>query len=189
MTDLDKDIEACVDVLERGGVILYPTDTIWGIGCDATNAAAVERVYQIKRRDRGKSLIVLLDSEQHLDHYVVDVPEMAYELMNVAVNPLTLVYEGAYNLAPSLLGDADSVGIRVTRERFSHLLCQRFGKPIVSTSANVSGDASPQTFADISEEVKRQVDHVVRYRQDDLTAHTASNVILLRSDGTFKIIR
>lgn len=189
MSDIEKDIQSCVDILKRGGLILYPTDTIWGIGCDATNAEAVQRVYELKRRSDNKALIVLLDSEEHLDHYVVDVPAMAYELMSVAVKPLTLIYEGAFNLAPNLLGENDSVGIRVSREEFSHKLCERYGKPIVSTSANLSGRPSARSFAEIADEIKQGVDYVVSYRQNDATAHNASNIILLRSDGTFKIIR
>lgn len=189
MTDFEQDIQSCVETLRRGGLILYPTDTIWGIGCDATNADAVRRVYELKHRSDNKALIVLLDSEEHLDHYVVDVPEMAYELMAVAVKPLTLIYEGAFNLAPNLLGENESVGIRVPREEFSHQLCERFGRPIVSTSANVSGEASARTFGEISDEIKRGVDYVVGYRQSESMPHTASNIILLRGDGTFKIIR
>lgn len=189
MKEFEQDIQACVEVLRRGGLILYPTDTIWGIGCDATNAEAVSRVYALKRRDDNKALIVLLDSEESLDHYVVDVPEMAYELLNVAVKPLTLIYEGAFNLAPNLLGDNDSVGIRVPRDEFAHALCERFGRPIVSTSANISGSASASTFGQISDEIKSGVDYVVGYRQNETTPHTASNIILLRGDGTFKIIR
>ena len=154
MKEFEQDIEACIEVLRRGGLILYPTDTIWGIGCDATNAEAVQRVYQLKRRDDNKALIVLLDSEEHLDHYVVDVPEMAYELMRVAVKPLTLIYEGAYNLATNLLGENDSVGIRVPREEFCQQLCTRYGRPIVSTSANVSGEPSPATYDAISNDIK-----------------------------------
>lgn len=189
MKEFEQDIQACIDVLRRGGLILYPTDTIWGIGCDATNAEAVQRVYKLKRRDDNKALIVLLDNEEHLNHYVIDVPDMAYELMGVAVNPLTLIYEGAFNLAPNLLGENDSVGIRVPREEFCHQLCERFGRPIVSTSANISGDRSPENFSAISDAIKRGADYVVSYRQNDKTPHTASNIILLRSDGTFKIIR
>ncbi|MBR1883087.1 MAG: threonylcarbamoyl-AMP synthase [Muribaculaceae bacterium] len=186
---MDQEIKACVDVLKRGGLILYPTDTIWGIGCDATNENAVRRVYELKRREESKALIVLLDDEQNLDHYVVDVPMMARELLAVAVKPLTIVYEGAYNLAPSLLGENDSVGIRVSHEEFSHRLCAAFGRPIVSTSANVSGTPAAKTFDDIAPAILEGVDYVVNYRRDDTSPHDASNVILLRNDGTFKIIR
>lgn len=183
------DLDACIEVLERGGLILYPTDTIWGIGCDATNADAVKKVYRLKRRDDNKALIVLLDSVEHLDHYVVNVPEMARELLDVAVKPLTIIYDGAFNVAPNLLGENDSLGIRIPHEEFSQRLCAEFGKPLVSTSANVSGEPGAKTFADISDEIKRSVDYVVKYRQDDTRPHSASNIIMLHSDGTFKIIR
>lgn len=186
---IDDDIKQCIDVLERGGLILYPTDTIWGIGCDATNADAVKRVYDLKRRADNKALIVLLDSVDHLDHYVVDVPEMAYELLDVAVKPLTIIYEGAFNIAPNLMGDNDSVGIRVPREEFSQRLCARFGRPIVSTSANVSGETTARNFAEISADIVNGVDYVVNYRQNDESEHSASNIIMLRRDGTFKILR
>lgn len=186
---MEEDIKKCIEVLRKGGLILYPTDTIWGIGCDATNAEAVKRVYELKQRDDSKALIVLLDSADHLDHYVVDVPYMARELMDVAVKPLTIIYDGAFNVAPSLLGENDSLGIRVPQEPFTHKLCQALGKPLVSTSANVSGQPSPASFHDIDDTIKNGVDYVVKYRQDDNTPHAASNIIMLSSDGTFKILR
>lgn len=185
----DEDIIACIETLRKGGLILYPTDTIWGIGCDATNEEAVKKIYDLKRRDDHKALIVLLDSADHLDHYVVDVPEMARELLDVAVKPLTIVYDGAFNVATNLLGENDSLGIRVPHEAFTQRLCAEFGKPIVSTSANVSGEETASTFVEISDDIKRGVDYVVNYRQDDSNPHAASNVIMLHSDGTFKIIR
>ena len=185
----EADIVQCLKVLNAGGLILYPTDTVWGIGCDATNAEAVNKVYQLKQRDDSKALIVLLDSAEHLDHYVVDVPMIARELIDVAVKPLTIIYEGAYNLAPNVLGDQDSVGIRIPNDEFCHRLCERFGKPIVSTSANVSGAATAKTFADIDASIVNGVDYAVEYRRDDKTSHQPSNIILLSRDGTFKIIR
>lgn len=185
----DADIVQCLKVLSEGGLILYPTDTVWGIGCDATNAAAVKRVYQLKRRDDSKALIVLIDSADHLDHYVVDVPAIARELIDVAVNPLTIIYEGAYNLAPNVLGAEDSVGIRIPNDEFCHRLCERFGKPIVSTSANVSGQPTASSFAQIDEAIVQGVDYAVNYRREDTTPHKPSNIILLSRDGTFKIIR
>lgn len=175
--------------MEKGGLILYPTDTIWGIGCDATNAEAVKKVYRLKQRDDNKALIVLLDSVEHLDHYVVDVPEIARELIEVAVKPLTIIYDGAYNVAHNLLGGSDSLGIRISHEKFSQQLCAQYGKPIVSTSANVSGEPSAPTFADIDKRIKQGVDYVVKYRQDDVSPHKASNIIMLSSDGTLKILR
>ena len=179
----DDDINKCLEVLRRGGIILYPTDSIWGIGCDATNEDAVRRIYELKRRSDNKAMLVLLDSAEHLDHYVVDVPEMAYELIDVAVEPLTIIYDGAYNLAKNLLGDDDSVGIRISHERFSQTLCERFHKPIVSTSANISGTKSAMTFAEIADEIKQGVDYVVKYRQDDKSRHKSSNIIKLSCDG------
>ena len=192
MTDLrmiEDDVNECVEVMKNGGLILYPTDTIWGIGCDATNAEAVKKVYELKQRADNKALIVLLDSMEHLDHYVVNVPEMAYELLDVAVKPLTIIYDGAYNLAPNLLGDNDSVGIRIPHEEFCHKLCECFGKPVVSTSANISGGATAHFFDEIDSKIKEGVDYVVKYRQDDKKPHEASNIIMLKEDGSFKILR
>lgn len=186
---LDADIVQCLKTLSAGGLILYPTDTVWGIGCDATNADAVKKVYQLKQRDDSKAMIVLIDSADHLDHYVVDVPMIARELIDVAVKPLTIIYEGAYNLAPNVLGDQDSVGIRIPNDEFCHRLCERFGKPIVSTSANVSGHPTAKTFADIDASIVQGVDYAVQYRRDDTSRHQPSNIILLSRDGTFKIIR
>lgn len=185
----EADIVQCLKVLSSGGLILYPTDTVWGIGCDATNAEAVKKVFQLKQRDDSKALIVLLDSAEHLDHYVVDVPMIARELIDVAVKPLTIIYEGAYNLAPNVLGEQDSVGIRIPNDEFCHRLCERFGKPIVSTSANVSGAPTAKTFADIDAAIVQGVDYAVEYRRGDKTSHQPSNIILLSRDGTFKIIR
>ena len=185
----EADIVQCLKTLSAGGLILYPTDTVWGIGCDATNAEAVKKVYQLKQRDDSKALIVLIDSADHLDHYVVDVPMIARELIDVAVKPLTIIYEGAYNVASNLLGDEDSLGIRIPNDEFCHRLCERFGKPIVSTSANVSGKPTAKSFAEISPEIVKGVDHVVTWRRDDKTPHQPSNIILLGRDGTFKIIR
>lgn len=186
---IEDDIKECVEVMNKGGLILYPTDTIWGIGCDATNAEAVKKVYELKQRADNKALIVLLDSVVRLDHYVVNVPEMAYELLDVAVKPLTIIYDGAYNLAPNLLGDNDSVGIRIPHDDFSHRLCASFGKPVVSTSANISGEATAHFFNEIDEKIKGGVDYVVKYRQDDTKPHDASNIIMLKEDGSFKILR
>lgn len=185
----DAEIVQCLKTLSAGGLILYPTDTVWGIGCDATNAEAVKRVYQLKRRDDNKALIVLIDSADHLDHYVIDVPMIARELIDVAVKPLTIIYEGAYNLAPNLMGEGESVGIRIPNDEFCHRLCERYGKPIVSTSANVSGQPTATTFAAIDESIVQGVDYAVNYRRDEATPRQPSNIIILHRDGTFKIIR
>jgi L-threonylcarbamoyladenylate synthase len=185
----DADITQCLKVLSDGGLILYPTDTVWGIGCDATNTEAVNRVYRLKQRDDSKALIVLIDSADHLDHYVVDVPMIARELIDVAVKPLTIIYEGAFNLAPNVLGEKDSVGIRIPNDEFCHRLCERYGKPIVSTSANVSGQPTARTFADIDADIVKAVDYAVEYRRGDTTPHQPSNIIMLGRDSSFKIIR
>ena len=187
--DFEADLKECLTVLERGGLVLYPTDTIWGIGCDATNAAAVERVYRLKGRADGKALIVLLGNADNLDHYVVDVPEMAPELLAVAVKPLTIIYDGVRHLAPELVAQDGSAGIRVTREAFSRELCRRLGGAVVSTSANISGEPSPANFSEISDEIRKGVDYIVEYRRDEQTRSVASSIIKLGSGGLVKVIR
>lgn len=187
--DFKEDIKNAVAAMRKGGIILYPTDTIWGIGCDATNHDAVARVYELKRRADNKAMLVLVDSDATLGRYVADVPDVAYQLIEVADNPVTIIYDHAKNLAPNLLGDNQSVGIRVTAEEFSRELCRRFGRAIVSTSANVSGEPSAATFAQISPEIKSGVDYIVKYRQDDVKPHKASSIIMLKQDGTVKILR
>ena len=187
--EINEDIKQACEVMERGGVILYPTDTIWGIGCDATNAAAVQRVYEIKQRADSKALIVLTDSEAKVEYYVTEVPETAWQLLDVAVKPLTLIYPGARNLAPNLLAEDGSIAIRITRESFSQQLCRRFKKAIVSTSANISGTPSPHNFAEISDEIKNAVDYLVEARRDETDESTPSSIIKLGDDGTIKIIR
>lgn len=187
--DFIDDIKNCVEVMRRGGVILYPTDTIWGIGCDATNAEAVKRVYDLKRRADNKAMLVLVDDPARLDRYVHDVPEIAYQLVEVADKPLTIIYDKAKNLAPNLVGEDGSIGIRVTCEAFSKELCRRFGRPIVSTSANISGAAPAPSFADIQDDIKNGVDYIVKYRQDEKIPHKASSIIKLKSDGTISILR
>ena len=165
--------------MREGGVILYPTDTIWGIGCDATNEDAVRRVYEIKQRQDSKAMLVLVDSSVKVDFYVRDVPEVAWDLIDLADKPLTIIYSGARNLAANLLAEDGSVGIRVTNEDFSKRLCQQFRKAIVSTSANISGQPSPKNFSEISEEVKSAVDYIVVYRQEEMSNTKPSSLILV----------
>lgn len=186
---MEEDLKSCIEVLKRGGLILYPTDTVWGIGCDATNADAVKKIYELKRREDNKAMLVLLDNVNNLDRYVRDVPEIAYDLLEVAVNPITVIYDNGYNLAPNLLGENKSVGIRVSQEAFTQTLCKRFRRPIVSTSANISGEPSATTFKEISEEIKNGVDYIVKYRQSDNSKHKPSSIIKLGSDGTIQILR
>lgn len=175
--------------MREGGVILYPTDTIWGIGCDATNEDAVRRVYEIKQRQDSKAMLVLVDSSVKVDFYVRDVPEVAWDLIDLADKPLTIIYSGARNLAANLLAEDGSVGIRVTNEDFSKRLCQQFRKAIVSTSANISGQPSPKNFSEISEEVKSAVDYIVGYRQEEMSNPKPSSIIKLGKGGVIKIIR
>jgi len=186
---MNEEIKKACQVMREGGVILYPTDTIWGIGCDATNEEAVRRVYEIKRRADSKAMLVLVDSAVKVDFYVQDVPEVAWNLIEVADKPLTIIYSGARNLAPNLLAEDGSVGIRVTGEEFSKRLCQQFRKAIVSTSANVSGQPSPQNFSEISEEIKSAVDYIVDYRREETTQAKPSSIIKLDKGGVIKIIR
>lgn len=175
--------------MNEGGIILYPTDTIWGIGCDATNEDAVRRVYEIKQRQDSKAMLVLVDSSVKVDFYVRDVPEVAWDLIDLADKPLTIIYSGARNLAANLLAEDGSVGIRVTNEDFSKRLCQQFRKAIVSTSANISGQPSPKNFSEISEEVKSAVDYIVGYRQEEISNPKPSSIIKLDKGGVIKIIR
>lgn len=186
---MTEDIKKACEVMAAGGIILYPTDTIWGIGCDATNEEAVRRVYELKKRADNKAMLVLLDSDAKLDRYVSEVPSVAWDLIEVADKPLTIIYSGAKNLAPNLLGEDGSVGIRITNEDFSRRLCERFRKPLVSTSANVSGEPSPANFSEISDEIKAGVDYIVNYRQDDLSKAQPSNIIKLGAGGLVKVIR
>ena len=151
---MEDDIKKACEIMEKGGIILYPTDTIWGIGCDATNEDAVKRVYEIKKRIDSKALIVLVDKPVKVEFYVREVPEIAWDLIDVANKPLTIVYPNARNLATNVLADDGSVGIRITQETFSRKLCERFRKAIVSTSANVSGQPAPTNFNEISDEIK-----------------------------------
>ncbi len=186
---MNEEIKKACQVMREGGVILYPTDTIWGIGCDATNEEAVRRVYEIKHRADSKAMLVLVDSAVKVDFYVQDVPEVAWDLIELADKPLTIIYSGARNLAPNLLAEDGSVGIRVTGEEFSKRLCQQFRKAIVSTSANVSGQPSPQNFSEISEEIKSAVDYIVDYRREETTQAKPSSIIKLDKGGVIKIIR
>ncbi len=186
---MHDDLKKALEVLRSGGIILYPTDTIWGIGCDATNAEAVKRIYELKQRKDSKSMLVLLDNTAKLSAYVNDIPEVAYDMAELTTKPLTIIYDDARNLAPGLIGDDGSIGIRITSEEFSRELCARFKKPIVSTSANVSGEPSPQNFSQISEVIKEGVDYIVEYRQEETLNPTPSSIIKIGKGCEIKIIR
>lgn len=183
------DIKRACEVLERGGVILYPTDTVWGLGCDATNEEAVAKIYKIKERLDSKALLVLVDSEVKVDFYVDGVPEVAWDLIEVATKPTTIIYDNARNLATNLIAKDGSIGIRITTEEFSKKLCQRFRKAIVSTSANISGEVTPSNFQEISNQVKDSVDYIVSYHQEDIGKPAPSSIIKIGAGGLIKIIR
>ncbi|MBQ9356542.1 MAG: threonylcarbamoyl-AMP synthase [Prevotella sp.] len=185
----EQDIKNAVEVLRKGGVILYPTDTVWGIGCDATNEEAVARVYKIKQRDDSKALICLVDSDARLQRYVRQVPDVAWQLIDCAVRPTTLILDGAVNLAPNLIAADGSIGMRITQEPFSHELCFRFQKALVSTSANISGEPAAQNYRDIDPRIVEQVDYVCWTRRQEHKPHQPSSIIKLSSDGIVQIIR
>lgn len=175
--------------MRDGGLILYPTDTVWGIGCDATNEEAVRKVYDLKQRTDARAMLVLIDNPAKLDIYVHDVPEVAWQLIEAAVDPLTIVYDRGRNLAANLLAEDGSIGIRVTGEAFSRSLCEQFGKPVVSTSANVSGMPSPSCYGEIPVLIAGGVDYVVNYRRGDSRKASPSGIIRLGAGGVFKVIR
>lgn len=184
-----EDIKAALDALQKGGVILYPTDTIWGIGCDACNEDAVKRVYAIKNRIDSKSMLVLMENAALLERYVDEVPEIAYDLIELSDKPLTIIFDGGRALAKNLIAEDGSIGIRITTEAFSSELIRRFKRPIVSTSANISGKPSPACFDEIDQEIIDAVDYVVKYRQDDTQKTVPSGIIKLGRGGEIKIIR
>ena len=196
----EEDIKKAVEVLKKGGVILYPTDTVWGIGCDATNAEAVKRVYEIKQRDDSKAMICLVDSDARLQRYVLNVPDVAWQLIDSlkansqeltanSPKPTTLILDGAVNLAPNLIAEDGSIALRITQEPFSKELCYRFQKALVSTSANISGEPAAQNYCDIDPRIIEQVDYVCWSRRQEHKPHTPSSIIRLRPDGEVTIIR
>ena len=194
-----EDLQEALRVLREGGIIVYPTDTVWGIGCDATNEAAVAKIYALKQREDSKSMLVLLDSAAKLDYYV-DVPEAAEMLLEtindqmvndqmVNAKPLTLIYPNARHLAPNLIAEDGSIGIRITNEAFSKALCAQLKHPVVSTSANISGHPTAHFFHEIEEAILNGADYVCRFRREDKTPHEPSSIIKVNADSTFVIIR
>jgi L-threonylcarbamoyladenylate synthase len=184
-----EEVVNALKVLQKGGIILYPTDTIWGIGCDATNTEAVKKIYKLKQRDETKSMIILLDSENKLESYIRDVNPLAYDLMEYAENPLTLVMPGAKNISEALISSDGSIGVRVSKHPFCKQVIQSLRKPLVSTSANISGKPFPQYFSQIAPEIINGVDYVVDIDQSDMEVKTPSTIISLDPDGKFKFIR
>lgn len=186
---IDEEIKHCIQLLKKGKVILYPTDTIWGIGCDATNARAIDRVFKIKQRESSKSMIVLLDNETHLEKYIKTIPPIAYDLIRHSASPLTIVYSGARNLAKKLISKDGTIAIRIVKDRFAAPLTRHLGHPLVSTSANITGMLTPPTFHLISSEVLNKVDYVVEHFREKTLIMKPSTVIKLEEDGRFSVLR
>lgn len=189
MINFQHDVDQCLQVLSQGGTILYPTDTIWGIGCDATNEAAVEKIYKIKNRPPAKSLIILLADERDVLQYVANPDLRVFDYLQTTQKPTTVVYEGAIGLAGNLVPEDGTIAIRLVQESFCRHLVKRLRKPLVSTSANLSGQPAPQSFKDIPQEIKIAVDYIVQYRQNDDTPAQASAVVKWNKDGSITTIR
>jgi L-threonylcarbamoyladenylate synthase len=187
--DFEQDLEASLEVLRTGGLILYPTDTVWGVGCDATLPEAVARIYQLKQRAESKSMIVLVGAERDILRYTAGVDLSLFDYLKTVTRPTTVVYDGAIGLAPNLLAPDGSVGIRVVQDTFCRHLVKRLRKPIVSTSANISGRPAPGCFADIDPEIVLGVDYVVQYRQGDRIPREPSSVVRWGKDGHIEVIR
>ena len=186
---LKDEVAKALKVIQEGGIILYPTDTIWGIGCDATNTEAVKKIFKLKQRDEAKSMIILLDTANKLESYITDLNPLAYDLIDYAENPLTLVMPGAKNISPALIAADGSVGIRVAKHPFCEQLIQRLRKPLVSTSANISGSPSPQYFSQIEDEIIKGVDYVVDLDQQSMEIKNPSTIMRLAPDGRFEFLR
>lgn len=189
MTNLDQDISSAVAALRKGGIIVYPTDTVWGIGCDACNSEAVRKVFEIKRRADSKALITLVADEEDISRYTTSDGASARELANGSERPTTVIYPKAVGLAPELIGEDGSVGMRLTREAVSAAICRGLGRPIVSTSANISGCPAPALYSEISEEILNAADYVVEARRDDRTKAQPSRIIKIEPDGSVTVIR
>lgn len=186
---IEEDVENALKTLKAGGVILYPTDTIWGIGCDATNETAVQQIYKIKQRSDTKSMLVLLESANELSRYIDKIPDIANDLIELADKPLTIIYPGAKNLAKNLVAVDGTIGIRIVHDEFCEKLISKFRKPIVSTSANISSESSPANFSEISSNIVNAVDYVVKWRQNDNSRHVPSGIIKLGINGEVEVIR
>jgi len=186
---LKDEVAKAFKIVQDGGIILYPTDTIWGIGCDATNTEAVQKIYRLKQRDETKSMIILLDTDNKLPSYISDVPDLAYDLMEFAENPLTLVMPGAKNISPALISSDGSIGVRISGHPFCQQLIQRLRKPLVSTSANISGKPSPQYFSQINQEIIDGVNYVVDIDQHSMEIKNPSTIMRLAPNGSFEFIR
>ncbi len=189
MTTMKDEINQAITALKEGGVILYPTDTIWGLGCDATNSSSIEKLFAIKKRSALNKLIILLSDIQELGKYISIVPEAAVELINKAKTPTTIIYPGGRNLPKSILGEDDSVAIRITNDEFCNQLIREFGSPITSTSANISGMVAPASYSDIDDVLISAVDHVVDYGRSNAPFSAPSTIYEVKARGKIQLIR
>jgi L-threonylcarbamoyladenylate synthase len=189
MIDLLPDVENCLEVLKQGGIILYPTDTVWGLGCDGTNAAAVEKIYRLKQRPGNKGMVLLLADERDVLRYVTQLDLQVFDYLKTVQKPTTIIYQGVIGIAENIVGSDGSVAIRVVKEEFCKHLVKRFRKPVVSTSANLSGQPTPRLFNEKSAEIRNGVDYVVKYRQDDTVYREPSAIVKWNADGTVSVIR
>jgi len=187
--NFSDDIDKAIEILKKGGIILYPTDTIWGLGCDATNDSAIEKILTLKKSPINKSMLILVPDITWLSKYLKEVPEMAINILNVAIKPITIIYPGAINISNKLIADDGSIGIRVTSDKFCKSLLTIFKKPIVSTSANFNKSNPPSTFREIDQMIVKEVDYVVKWRQNDTSPGKASEIIKIELNGEIKIIR
>lgn len=188
MEEIKTEIERAFHILKKGGIILYPTDTVWGVGCDATNASAVDKVYALKKRSDQKALICLVSDMRMLEQFVEKVPETTYDILKFAEKPTTIIYDKPIRIAENLVAEDDSLGIRIVRNEFCQKLIRKMRRPLVSTSANISGEKTPESFAEISPEILKGVDYVVNLQQDKKSI-SPSSIIKLSNDGKVKIIR
>jgi len=186
---MEEDIQKAVKVLKAGGTILYPTDTIWGIGCDATNNRAIQKIYKIKERSKKSSFIILLEKESKITDYVEKVPDILWDLLKSIDSPTTIIYPKAKNLAKNVIAPDGSIGIRVVKDEFCRRMISKFNKPVVSTSANFSGEPSPLVFKDISEEIKNKVNYIVKSNRNKLNKIKASTIIRIKLSGEFEVLR
>lgn len=184
-----EDLDEAVRVMRAGGIILYPTDTVWGIGCDARNEEAVRRIYALKQRADAKSMLVLVDGLPMLERIIPEVPSVAYDMIDLTIRPMTIIYDEAVGVARNLLAEDGSLGVRVSKETFSIALARQLRAPLVSTSANISGEPTPAVFSGVSQAIIDGVDYVVRYRQTDERPAAPSQIVKLSKDGSVQIIR
>ena len=185
---MQQEIKKCLEVLNNGGLILYPTDTVWGIGCDATNPEAVQKVYQLKQREDSKSMICLAVDNRMLKNYIKEIPRAAIDIIEIVNRPTTIIYDGAQNLAENLIADDGSIAFRIPDDDFLYWLLRKFNKPIVSTSANISGEPTPNSFKEISPLILKGVDYVVNLHRDKV-CKKPSSIIKLSNNGEVKVIR